>query len=292
MSVPQITLFNTMASSLTSVMQDIQQTETELATGKVVNQPSDNPSAYAQEGLMTANLSAISNDLTLAARVKARLAGADSALAQVQNALNSAITTATQGADGSISTTQMQSLAQSVQGLLSQVVTSANLQELGSYVFAGNNSLTQPFSPTGTYLGNAATNSATFSTGAVVQENFDGQSIFGNSTSGAIGALTSLSSALSAGNKSAVSATLPVLQSALSSLATTRSKIGSQTDTLQNMVTNLNSQSTSIQAASSSLVGVNVAQAAAHVQEVLLQQGALVSLSSDLAKIPLVNVLA
>ncbi len=292
MSISNVTLFGALASSITAVEQKIQQSQQDLATGKQVNQPSDNPTAWEQSSVMTASESAISNDVSLAGRVQTRLSSADSALSQAENAITSAIQTATQGSSGTIGASQMQGLAQSVQGLLSDVLNAANLQELGSYVFGGIQTLTPPYSSVGVYSGATASNSATFSNGTSVQESFNGQAIFGDNTTGAIGALTSLGNALSAGNQSAVAATLPALQSALQQLASARTTVGAGLGTLQTMVTNSNSQLTSLQGAQSNLVDANVAQVAATVQEQMLQQGALVNLATELSKMPLVNVLA
>lgn len=292
MSISEITMFGSLAYAISAVEQNLQQSQTDLATGKQVNQPSDNPAVWERNTLMTASQSAMSNDVTLAGRVQTRLAGADSALSQAENAINAAIATATQGSDASINASQMQSLAQSAQGTLSEVIAAANLQQLGSYVFSGTRTLTQPYNPAGVYAGNSSSNSVTFSNGASVSDSFNGQAIFGDNTSGAIGALTSLVSALSAGNKSAVAASLPALQSALQQVTVARTTLGTGMNSLQTMVTNSNGQIASLQTAQSNLVDANVAQLSANVQEQLLQQGALISLASEFSKIPLVNVLA
>lgn len=292
MTISDVTMFNSLAYSISAVEENLQQSQSELATGKQVNQPSDNPTAWEQNTVMIASESAMSNDVTLAGSVQTRLAGADSAISQAENAVNAAIVTATQGSDATVSTSQMQSLAQSVQGMLSEVIDAANTQQLGSYIFSGTLTLTQPYSASGVYAGNAGSNSVTFSNGTSVQESFNGQAIFGDNTSGAIGALTSLVSALSAGNKAGVAAALPALQSALQQLATARTALGATMNGLQTLVTNTNGEITSVQSAQSNLVDANVAQLSANVQEQLLQEGALVSLASEFSKIPLVNVLA
>jgi flagellar hook-associated protein 3 FlgL len=292
MSISDLTMFNSLAYSISAVEENLQQSQIALATGKQINQPSDNPTAWEQSALMTGRESAMSNDVTLAGSVQTRLAGADSALNQAENAVNAAIVTATQGSDATVSTAQMQSLAQSVQGMLSEVIDAANIQQLGSYIFSGTQTLTQPYSASGVYAGNAGSNSVTFSDGTSLQETFNGQAIFGDNTSGAIGALTSLVSALSAGNKAGVAAALPALQSALQQLATARTALGATMNRLQTLVTNTNGEIISVKSAQSNLVDANVAQLAANVQEQLLQENALISLASGFSKIPLVNVLA
>src|SRR5271157_1505764 len=196
MAVADITLFDNLAFSLDSVMNQIQQTEVQLGTGKRVNQPSDDPVAYGTAVVLNAQESAAKNDVSLAQQIQGKLTTADGSLASATNAINSAIALATEGADGSLNTNQMQGLAQEVGGALSAVLQAANLQYGGAYVFAGNKSLTAPYSPSGAYSGDSGSNTFTFSNGASVHLSFSGNSIFGDNTSGVIGTLVSLQNAL------------------------------------------------------------------------------------------------
>jgi flagellin-like hook-associated protein FlgL len=85
---------------------------------------------------------------------------------------------------------------------------------------------------------------------------------------------------------------LPQLQTALTNLATSRGNLGINLQTANNLVADATNESTTLQTQISNLTGVNLAQAAANEQETLLQQQALVSLGSDLGKLPLVDILA
>lgn len=292
MAVPDIGLFTSLASALDGTTSNLQQIQTQLATGKKVSQPSDDPDAYAAAQILNAQSSAVSNDILLAQQVQAQLSTADNALSNVTNSIDSAISIATQGADASTSTSSMTTLGSQIQSILQQVLGAANSQYGGSYLFAGNQVTAPPYDTTGNYTGDNGSNFVTFSNGIKVETNFDGQSIFGNSGSGIVGALTSLANALNSGDKTAVASALPQLQSALNSIATTRGSLGINLSTVNSLVTDETNQSTTLQASISNLVDVDVPQAAANEQEVLLQEQALVSLGSALGKIPLVNILA
>jgi flagellin-like hook-associated protein FlgL len=74
-------------------------------------------------------------------------------------------------------------------------------------------------------------------------------------------------------------------------LATARGNIGVNESSLQTFISNANTESTTLQTSISSLTDVDVATAAESEQQALLQEQALVSMSSDLGKIPLVNIL-
>ena len=108
---------------------------------------------------------------------------------------------------------------------------------------------------------------------------------------GLIGTLTSLQNALQTGNKTAVAKTLSPLQTAVQSVATARGNIGINEQSLQTFLSNANNESTTLQTSISSLTDVDVAQAALDEQQVNLQEQALVSMASNLSKIPLVNIL-
>jgi flagellar hook-associated protein 3 FlgL len=292
MPISNISLFNSLALALNNNANQLQATEQEISTGKSVNQPSANPAAYAESELLTDQQSALTNDVSLATQAQDQLNTISSALTSTANALDSAIQSATQGADATISSSQMQDLGQTVSGLLSQVISLANTQYSGSYVFGGDQVLTQPYSATGTYSGDANGNSVQLSDGTSLQLTFDGQSIFGDSTTGVIGTLTSLVSALNAGNKSAVAATLPQLQSALQEIATASDNVGTSASAAANTITNGNNNLTTLASDINDVSGTNVAQAATQFQAEDTQQQALVALGSELSQMPLINILA
>ncbi len=292
MGVSDLSLFNSLAYSLNNTSSNLQEIEQQIATGKQVVVPSDNPTEYAASQVLGAQQSAVSNDLVLAQQVQAQLNTADGALSNVGNAIDSAISVATEGASATTTASTMTTLGAQVQSILQQVIGQANSQYGGSYLFAGNQVQAAPYNSSGTYAGDSGTNSVTFSNGNQVQTNFDGQAIFGDTNSGLIGTLTSLASALDSGNQAAVSAALPQLQTALANLASAQGNLGINLQTANNLVTDGTTQSTTLQTQISNLVGVNVAQAATTEQELVLQQQALVSMGSGLAQIPLINILA
>jgi len=292
MGVSDLSLYSSLAYSLTNTSSNLEQVEEQIATGKQVVVPSDNPTEYAASQVLGAQQSAVSNDLVLAQQVQAQLNTANGALSNVSNAIDSAISVATEGANATTSTSTMTTLGAQVQSILQQVIGQANSQYGGSYLFAGNQVQAAPYNSSGSYGGDSGTNSVTFSNGNQVQTNFDGQAIFGDTSSGLIGTLTSLASALNSGNQAAVSSALPLLQTALANLASAQGSLGINLQTANNLVTDATSQSTTLQTQITNLVGVNVAQAATTEQELVVQQQALVSMGSGLAQIPLINILA
>jgi flagellar hook-associated protein 3 FlgL len=290
MAISDLMLFDTLASSLDSVTSDLQTTQIQLASGKRVNNPSDDPVAYGTSVVLNSQISALNNDVNIAQQIQGKLNSADGALSSASNAIDSALSLAAEAAD--LNASQMAALVPQVSGLISQVIGAANLQYNGAYVFGGNKTLAAPYSQNGTYSGDSGSNVFTFSSGGTVQLSFDGQAIFGNSTSGVIGALTSLQSALTAGDQAGVAAALTGLQAGLQTVATTQASIGADEATASTLVTNTNAQITTLTSASGNLVDANLAQLAAKEQTDTAQEQALVSFGSALNQLPLINIVA
>ena len=108
-------LFATEANQQTAIQ--------ELATGKRVNVPSDDPVAAAEDvqnqALQSQNDQYLQNTSTL----EGMLQTADSALSSVVTALNQAISLGVQGASAGLSSADQQQIAEQVQSIQSQVVT-------------------------------------------------------------------------------------------------------------------------------------------------------------------------
>lgn len=292
MKVSDLALFSSLSDSIIAASDNIQLAQQQLATGKRVAQPSDDPAAFAQAGLLQATRSAIANDGTLASLMQSRLNVADGALAQTTTAITTAMASATQGADGTISAAQMATIAKTVQGQLDQVIQSANIDYAGVHLFGGNQTQAAPFSPTGTYAGDTGTNSATFSNGSSFPVTFNGQSIFGDSTSGAIAALTSLITALATGNKANVTTALSQLTAALQQVTDARASIGTSINNASALAAGANATLTSLDDNINQVAGADIAKTAMVVKEATLQQEALVSFASEMERIPLVNIIA
>jgi len=292
MKVSDLVLYNSLADSIDTTASNLNVAQQQLATGKRVVEPSDDPAAFAQADLLQASESATSNDGTRAGLVQNSLNVTDSALSQASTAVTSAIASATQGADGTVNASQMATIAQAVQGQLAQLIQSANTNYAGVYLFGGNQTQAAPFSAAGAYSGDLASNSAAFSDGATIQVTFNGKGIFGDNASGAIGALTSLITALNTGNQANVAAALPQLNAALQQIATARASIGSSLNNAIALAANSTSTVTTLNSNINQVAGADVAQVAMTVQEDSAEEQALVSLASEIGKMPLINILA
>ncbi|HJT30440.1 MAG TPA: flagellar hook-associated protein FlgL [Pirellulales bacterium] len=156
--------------------------QNELSTGSRLNEPSDDPSAamlaVGLQSLLAQNQQYQSNLQVNSAYLSA----SDSALTQVNSLINTAQGLAV-GATGSTATdSQRQAAATQLQDLISQMLSLANTQFSGRYLFAGSLTTTQPFSQTSTgvvYQGDQKTISSYGNTADLFATNITGDSAFG-----------------------------------------------------------------------------------------------------------------
>lgn len=288
-----------------NILDDLQQSQSALnialqqvASGKRVNQPSDDPGASAnmvQNGIDTANNDQyIQNINTLQTTVQA----ASSALNNVVSSLTQAVSLGTQGANGTNSASNLQALATEVQGILSNVVSQANTSVQGNYIFGGTVTGTAPYtadasSPTGyTYNGNSNSNSVAIGDNLNVQVNLPGSQIFSSAGNSVIGALSSLVTALQSGSSSSIS-------TATASVSAALSNIGLQQGFYSNVETQLNAQETALQqdkvtlsTQATNLVGVDMAAAATQLNQAETANSAALAAAAKVLPVTLLNYLS
>ncbi|HEX4036807.1 MAG TPA: flagellar hook-associated protein 3 [Acidobacteriaceae bacterium] len=286
------------------VLADLNQSQTtlntalqEVSTGKSVNQPSDNPAAAAamvQNTLETGNVDQYTQNV---GSVLSTVQTADSALSTVASSLTQAVSLGTEGANGTNNTSDLQSLAEQVQGILTSVVSQANLSYNGTYLFGGTNS-TQPYtadssSPSGyTYNGNNDTNSVAIGDQMSVQVNLPGSQIFSNSSNNVLSSLSTLVSALQSGSSSAISSATTAVSSALSYVNQQRVFYSNAEDQLNSQDTWLQQETVTLSSQQTALVGVNMAQAATELSQAETANSAALAAAAKVLPESLINYLA
>jgi flagellar hook-associated protein 3 FlgL len=125
-----------------SVQQDLYGTQ--LSTGKVLNNPQDDPTQIAQD-LAVKTDNAVQTQLgTNLTNASNQLTAVDGALGSVTSVLQSARQLAIEGASDTNTPAQLQQVAIQVGQLLQESIGLANTQYAGSYVFGGTAQTGQP----------------------------------------------------------------------------------------------------------------------------------------------------
>jgi flagellar hook-associated protein 3 FlgL len=240
----------------------------EVATGKKVTVPSDNPAAAAdmvQNTLETANVDQYTQNVsTMLSMVQT----ADSSLGSVVTSLTQAISLGTEGANGTNNTSNLQAIASQVQGILQSVVAQANTSYQGTYLFGGTETSSAPYTASSssssgyTYNGNSDVNSVAVGDDMNVQLNLPGSQIFSNSNADVLGSLSSLVTALQSGDATAIGNATSAVSAALSNVSQQRVFYGNAESQLNSQETYLQQETVSLTSQQNSLVDVDEAQAA------------------------------
>jgi flagellar hook-associated protein 3 FlgL len=285
------------------ILEDLQQSQLslntalqEVSTGKSVSVPSDNPTAAAEMVQNTIETGDVDQYTQNISSVMTTLQSAGSALSSVVTSLTQAVSLGTEGANGTNSTANLQTLASQVQGILTSVVSAANTTVGGSYVFGGTSTAT-PYtadstSPSGyTYNGNDDTNSVEVGDHTSVQFNVPGSQIFSNSTNNVLGSLSSLVTALQSGNSSQIATATSAVDSAIGF-------IGQQQVFYSNAEGQLNAQDTFLQqdtvtlaSQENNLVGVDEATAATDLSQAETDNSAALAAAAKVLPNSLLNFL-
>ncbi len=267
------------ASSVADMQYAIQQSEQTLSTAlqqvstsKRVNQLSDDPVASANMVRSLADSANVDRYTSSANTVLAKLQTADSALSSVVTSLNQAITLGTSGANSTMTDANRQAIATQVQGILTSVIAQANTSYQGTYVFAGSDSGTVPFTADTTnadgyvYNGNSAVNQVQVGDSISLATNVPGNQVF---TAGAnvIGSLANLVTALQSGTLTDIGVATTAVSTALNYVSQQRVPLGNAVSQLNSQETYLSQEKVTLTTQQTDLVGIDLATAATNLSE-------------------------
>ena len=286
-----------------TILADLQQSQVslntalqEVSTGKSVNVPSDNPSAAADMVQNTIESGDVDQYTQNVNSVLSTVQSASSILNSVVTSLTQAVSLGTEGANGTNSTGNLQTLAKQVQGILSTVVSAANTSVGGAYLFGGT-STAIPYtadsaSPTGyTYNGNNDTNSVAVGDNLSVQVNVPGSQIFSNTGNSVLGSLSSLVTALQSGNSSEVETATSAVDSALNFVGQQQAVYGNAETQLNSQETVLQQDTVTLSTQENNLIGVNEATAATDLTQAETDNSAALAAAAKVLPNSLLNYL-
>lgn len=285
---------------LTAIWNTQQQENTalqQLSTGKRVNTPSDDPAAAAA---LVGNLTQSDQTdqfIKNTSNVEGMLQTADSTMSSVVSVLNQAISLGVQGANGTMSLTDQQGVAQQVIGIQQQILQLANTSYQGVYIFAGTASMKPPFvadntQPSGVaYKGNSNTNTVEIGTGRSIQTNIPGDQMFQGAGGDVMGSLQNLVTALQSGNDTAIGTATSQLRTAFDYVTQQRVFYGNAVDQLNSNSTYLQSEKVNLASQQNDLVGVDMAKAATDLSNSQITHQAALAAAARVAQNTLLDYL-
>jgi flagellar hook-associated protein 3 FlgL len=239
-------------ASIEAISARLADTQNVLATGKRINQPSDDPYGTARSLDLRADLAQTRQYETNVGEAQSWLNVTDTALGNIGDLVNRARTLVVQAANGTLGTSDLQNIKSELLQIVESIKTEGNAQYAGRYVFAGTATTTRPYATGGTddtFSGNTNAVTRAIGPGVTLQVNTIGQAVIGDGTSGLLKTLRDVVADLTAGNTTGLQSTdLQNLDADLDTLLNERAKVGAASnrlDSASNRLSQLEQVSTS-----------------------------------------------
>ena len=202
-----------------------------VSSGKRINKLSDDPVGLVQVLSLRQSLSNIDQLDRNVSTARTWLDGGETVLDSVKDLITDMKTLAVQMANGTVGPDERASAAIQVQGAIEQIESLANTQINGQYIFAGTKTDTKPFEITGStvnYYGNDTPFSIKIGRTATVDVGQNGETVFGNDTTGIFRTLLNFKDALNSNDTSGISNAMDTLDDDLNTMISAVSDIGSK----------------------------------------------------------------
>lgn len=208
----------------------LQRTQEELATGKRVLNPSDDPIAASQIMTIQSELSRIETLQKNANHAYSELSIAESTLGGVQDALQRVRELAVRGNNDALGAEEKAMIAAEIEGLRTQIMSLANSKSAsGEYIFAGFTSNEAAYTEDNgviSYQGDDNAREVNLSASTTIKTRLAGTEIFGADGAGLFDALTALSASLRSNDRESFEVAFDSLDVSMSTVSDARSTLG------------------------------------------------------------------
>ena len=208
----------------------LQRTQEELATGKRVLNPSDDPIATSQIMTIQSELSRIETLQKNANHAYSELSLAESTVGGVQDALQRVRELAVRGNNDALGAEEKAMIAAEIEGLRTQIMSLANSKSAsGEYIFAGFSSNQAAYTEDNdgiSYQGDDNAREVNLSSSTTIKTRLSGTQIFGANGAGLFDALTSLAASLRSNDRASFDAAFDALDASMSTVSDARSTLG------------------------------------------------------------------
>jgi flagellar hook-associated protein 3 FlgL len=220
----------------------------QASSGLRVEEPSDDPSAYAWLVQQNQQIATVQARSSAASRASSDLDLASGALDQATSVLSKARALAVQGADGGWSDDARADAATEVDSLRQELIGLANTTGSTGYLFGGTNTATPPVDSNGNFSGNDGTTEIEIAHGVTAPSNADGAQAF--TSAGGIdvfAAMANLSAALRSNDQAAMPGCLNAITAAGTQVVAAEVETGQRSASLKSATDVMNSTLTTLQ---------------------------------------------
>ena len=180
MRVANKAIYDAVKYNLGSISEELNKANEIATTGKRINNLSDDPVGLTQSLNIKSALSSIEQMGRNISHGNSWLTASESALTNVQNIISDTKALCVQMASGTTGSDHRASAAGTVPNMLDEIVSLANTDVAGNYIFAGSKTDTIPFDQDGTYNGDNNAFAIKISKNSTVEVGSDGEEVFGN----------------------------------------------------------------------------------------------------------------
>ena len=270
MRVSNQSTFDAIKYQLTQSAASLVKANALVSSGKKINKLSDDPIGMVQVLSLKESLSNMDQLGRNISTARNWLDGGETALDSVKTIITDMKTLCVQMANGTVGSSERSSAALQVEGALEQVVSLANTQVNGQYIFAGTKTDAKPFdlnSNVVSYSGNDDPFSIKIGKDTSVQVGQGGEAVFGDgSTGGIFKTLIDLKGYLESNDVAGIQESMTDLDTDLNQVIRTVSDIGAKGVQLDTKDTILQDMKLSYQTRQSDLEDADILSAVADVQ--------------------------
>ncbi len=270
----------------------------QLASGKRVERPSDDPSAAAGAVRARSELDSLEQYTRVADSASSRLTLIDTILTDVVNKLEYAQTTALSARGAGKTDAQRESAAQQLEGVRQALFENLNTSFNGAYVFGGADVLAPPYVRNGdgsisAYQGSTTEVRVDIDNGRTVTTNVDGSTVSqGTAPDDVFAVLDDLIIAVRAGDNDDIGTGLQALDAAFDRATTAQSRLGGDMATVDTQRTSLQQLQTAARTRLANLEDADFVQAATGMTQADAAYRAALQSTSQIARNSLMDYLS
>jgi flagellar hook-associated protein 3 FlgL len=298
-TVSNVALAQTLDDQLSAQENSVSQLEQQLASGQVLNRPSDDPAAVTQVLALTGQAGQLTSWQSNADTATSWLGTANNTANSVLESMQSAQTLLLRGLNQGVQDpTTYEALGDQLQGVVSNLLSLSNTQFEGRPIFAGTGASSQAYDASGNYLGNADVPTVVIGPGSGVGQtvglSVTGTTMFGAGTASVFNTLSTVTAALLSGTPTSaeLSTALDALGVNMSTAQQASAVLGNASQEVASVSSSLTTQIASIQTNKAGLQDVNVATATTQLDSEMTNYQAALWAASQVIPDTLVKFLA
>jgi flagellar hook-associated protein 3 FlgL len=257
--------FELYKNNLSSLKVKMDKATTQVASGKRVITPSDDPGAFSKNMEVTSEISQNSQFKKNLTSLQTQGSYYQTALNTLSNVLTTVEQLAVQDASDTVDADSRIAAADQIDDIINQLVAVGNTKLGTTYIFGGKASNTAPYASDGTFSGTTDVTEVFVDGATTIDGSISGDRIFKGTVDGVsvdiFATLKKFSTDLRSNDKTEIAADLDSVNNCVTLTANNLAYVGTYTANIKSLLSTNATASTSLAAVSESLVGVDIAEA-------------------------------